>query len=63
LAIVGELQKLTFLGLGSTAVTDAGLKHLRTLKNLKKIDLWYTKTTPSGIAELKRVLPELTVDK
>ena len=38
--------------LGSTKVTDAGLKELAPLKNLTKLDLRFTKVTDAGLKEL-----------
>jgi hypothetical protein len=44
-------------------VTDAGLVHLKSLRNLKCIDLSGTKVTDAGIAQLRRALPGLKVSE
>jgi len=51
------------LDLNGTAVTDAGLKELRELKNLQNLNLDNTKITDAGIKELKGLtgLQELEV--
>jgi hypothetical protein len=45
------------LDLNGTKVTDAGLKELAGLKNLKLLFLFDAPVTPAGIAELKKALP------
>ena len=42
-------------------VTDAGLKHLAGLKQLRKLDLTGTKVTDKGKADLKKALPNLKI--
>lgn len=45
-----------------TGATDAGLVHLNSMKNLKKLDLSKTMVTKTGIAELQKALPNLTIE-
>ena len=42
-------------------VTDAGLKELTGLKQLRKLDLISTKVTGKGKADLKKALPKLVI--
>ena len=42
-------------------MTDAGLEHLKGLKNLKKLYVWQTPVTDAGVAKLKEALPTVTV--
>jgi serine/threonine protein kinase len=57
------LQGLTSLqwelNLAYTQIDDAGLVHLKTLVNLKALDLTNTHVSQSGIENLKRALPKL----
>src|SRR5215510_11853533 len=41
--------------LGSTTVTDAGLKELKELKTLQSLSLSRTKVTDAGLKELKEI--------
>lgn len=52
---------LTTLDVSNSLVSDAGLKTLAELKNLKKLDAQHTSTTAAGVAELKKALPECEV--
>ena len=47
--------------LGYTKVTNAGLKHLSGLKNLRGLALIGTKVTGKGKADLKKALPKLKI--
>ncbi len=49
------------LYLVGTEVTDAGLKHLAELKQLRGLDLRETKVTAKGKADLKKALPKLKI--
>jgi hypothetical protein len=44
-------------------VTDAGLKELKELKQLSRLELSGTKVTDAGIKELKRALPKCEITK
>ena len=50
---LSRLNRLEYLGLFSTAVTDAGLAHVRQLTRLKQLDLRKTQIGDPGIAHLK----------
>jgi hypothetical protein len=49
--------------LSDTRVTDAGLKHLAGLRQLRRLDLPVTRVTDEGIADLKQALPKLEIKK
>jgi Leucine-rich repeat (LRR) protein len=49
---IAKLDKLLYLGLNHTQVTDEGLKQLAGLKNLKQLSLQCTKITDEGIKNL-----------
>lgn len=49
---IAQLDKLTYLGLNHTQITDAGLSHLAGLKSLKQLSLQCTKITDEGIKNL-----------
>jgi hypothetical protein len=58
------LTNLLHLDLGYNAdLTDTALRHLDGLKKLLGIRLYETRVTDPGVAELKKVLPQLTVGK
>jgi hypothetical protein len=57
------LPKLDYISLDNTHVTDEGLSHLRGLAGLKLLSLENTRVTAAGVAELKRVLPNLIVNR
>lgn len=42
-------------------MTDAGLAHLKPLTNLTKLELYHTKVTAVGIADLRRALPKCEI--
>jgi len=44
-------------------VTDAGLKHLAALKELRILRLFDTHVTDSGVAALQKQLPEVDVKR
>ncbi len=48
---------LTAVDVSKSLVSDAGLKTLADLKNLKRLNVQHTSTTPAGVAELKKALP------
>ena len=53
------LTKLSSLTLQCPQITNAGLVHLRELKNLTHLDLKDASVTQEGIGELKKSLPKL----
>ena len=53
----GELEKLTYLDLSVTGITDAGLKDVAKLQKLISLGLENTQITDGGVAELKKALP------
>lgn len=65
LAHLTKLTGLKFLQLDVTRLSDAGLGHLKGLKNLEKLILFGArdKVSEDGIAELKRALPNVEIDK
>jgi hypothetical protein len=52
---------LETITLAETAITDAGLAHLRGLTKLQRLSLGGTEVTEAGMNELKRALPGLTI--
>jgi hypothetical protein len=56
-----DFKKLTWLQLGSTQVTEAGLKELKELKNLSWLYLGGTPVTDAGLKELKEALPKCAI--
>jgi hypothetical protein len=55
------MTKMVYLRLHHVNVTDAGLEHLHGLSNLRRLDLWRTKATASGVEKLKQAIPGLEV--
>jgi len=55
------LPNLELLSLGSTQVTDAGLKHLKGLTRLQLLLLENTEVSDAGIKELKAALPNCEI--
>ena len=53
-----KMQKLTFLSLTNTKITDAGPKHLAKLEELGEIYLEGTQVTKAGVDKLYDVLSE-----
>jgi hypothetical protein len=60
---LGNLRKLEHLSLIGTRITDAGLVHLHGLKNLKRVNLIHTGVTDRGVADLRRAVPGVVVDR
>ena len=50
-----------FIDLGSTDITDKGLKHLETNTNLLSLMVGHTKTTAKGREELQKKLPSTNI--
>lgn len=60
LQVIGQLTELESLNLTKCSmITDKGLQHLRSLKNLRKLDVRATRVTEAGLAELRKALPKL----
>ncbi len=56
-----DLEKVAYLGLPRTQITDAGLKDVAKLQWLTRLYLRGTKITTAGVAELKKALPKCTI--
>lgn len=61
LAYLKDMKDLEYLNLYATSVTDEGLKHLAGLTKLKKVYVWQSKVTESGIKGLEKQIPGLKV--
>jgi hypothetical protein len=61
LKALGALTELRWLVLMDTGVTDQGLKHIRHLKKLERLDLEGSKVTKQGAEELKKALPDVRI--
>ncbi len=59
---IAKMTALESLNLYGTEISDAGLQKLATLPQLKKLYVWRSKVTPAGIAELKKKLPQCTIE-
>jgi Leucine-rich repeat (LRR) protein len=59
---IGNLKELRYLNLYGTQVSDAGLKHLHSLKNLKAIYLWQSEASAKGAKALEQALPDAKVN-
>ena len=55
------MKQLSRLWLADTQVTDSGLKYLKPLTTLQRVDLTGTRVTREGIEELIAALPNLKV--
>ena len=55
------MKQLEFLHLGSTAVSDVGLKFLAPLTALKDLKVTRTAVTEAGVEELKQQLPDTKI--
>ncbi len=53
---------LEWLCLEDTCVTDAGLRNLAALKNLKKLELHGTQVTEAGASLLRKMLPNCEIE-
>ena len=58
-----ELTKLRALDLSGTAITDAGLVHIKGMTSLTWLDLRRTKVTDAGRAELQKALPDCLLQR
>ena len=58
-----RLEELWFsLSPKNSRITDAGLKHLRGMKQLKLVHFYGTQVTPEGATELRKWLPNTRVE-
>jgi hypothetical protein len=57
------LSGLEFLALEDCRVSDAGLVHLKGLRQLKHLQLGGTEVTPAGVAVLQRDLPDCYINR
>ena len=55
--------KISRLFISRAAITDAGLKHLETMKTLRSLTLNDTDVTTEGLESLKKALPALRVSE
>jgi hypothetical protein len=55
------MNKLSFLHLGSTLVSDAGLPALEGLASLKDLKVTRTAVTEEGVAALNKKLPDTDI--
>lgn len=62
LSNISSLQNLEYLNLNNTTISDKGLEAIAKLKNLKKVYVWKTNVTAAGIDNLKKKLPEISVE-
>jgi hypothetical protein len=60
-AEVGALTKLERLSLAGCPFSDAGLKHLAGLSNVKHLDLTGTQVIADGVAALQKALPKCQI--
>ena len=56
-----DLEKVMSLNLAHTQVTDAGLKELVNLRQLKALQLQDTQVTNAGVVELQKALPKCKI--
>jgi uncharacterized membrane protein len=59
---IAKMSSLESLNIYGTEITDAGLQKLGSLPNLKRLYVWRSKVTPEGIQELKKKLPECSIE-
>ena len=57
------LGTIELLVLDYTDVTDGGLSHLKEMTNLKTLALASRRVTDAGAADLKRALPQLSINR
>ena len=58
---MSKLSSLKILGLSGTAVSDAGLEHLKELSALESLFLIDTKVSDRGVEKLKLSLPSCDI--
>jgi hypothetical protein len=55
------LVNLTFLHVGRTPVTDAGIENILGLKKLTRLEVTNTQVTDEGADKLRKALPDCEV--
>jgi len=55
------LANVTRLALNGTDITDASLKEVAKLQQLTDLDLYDTRVTQAGVAELQKALPKCDI--
>jgi len=58
---LAKLEKLSWLYLYESPITDTGLKELAKMKNLTWLKLSDTQITDTGVAELQKALPKCDI--
>ena len=58
---VAGLTDLIHLSIDRTSVTNAGLRHLSSLKNLTYIDFSFCDTSEAAVEELRQQIPGLRI--
>jgi hypothetical protein len=58
---IGLFTELEWLVLFDTKLTDAGLRHLKGLTKLRRLDIERTDVTEAGVNKLQQSLPEVDV--
>jgi hypothetical protein len=62
LALVGQLERIRFLHLCNTKVTDIGLQHLKGMQGLQYLNLQLCPgITAAGVSELQIALPNCQI--
>ena len=56
------MTKLGWLYLSNTKVSDAGLEHLKEMKELRYLGLTGTNVTDKGVKELQAALPDCKIE-
>jgi uncharacterized membrane protein/mono/diheme cytochrome c family protein len=61
-ATLASLANLQYLNLAGSKISDKGLSHLSTLKSLRKVFVYQTGVTATGIREMRSTLPDIHFD-
>jgi hypothetical protein len=56
------MNRLSWLDLAQTNVSDAGLVSLKGLNNLVRLELQKTSITDAGVNDLRKALPNCQID-
>ena len=60
--MIGRATHLTYLHLKRADISDQGLQHLQSLKQLNTLILQYTNVSPDGVAQLQGELPNCLIE-